>query len=73
MYTSSYANRSSSLPTHNAARAATENAAAGLISEVVYNEEQPMMAQLLIFTFTPAVRPTITPATLAHSSVKTQP
>ncbi len=50
MYTSGYANRSSSFPTttHNAARTATENAAAGLVSEVVYHEDQPMMAQLLL-------------------------
>ncbi|EAM8571467.1 cell division inhibitor SulA [Salmonella enterica] len=50
MYTSGYANRSSSFPTttHNAAHTATENAAAGLVSEVVYHEDQPMMAQLLL-------------------------
>ncbi|VDZ79691.1 cell division inhibitor [Salmonella bongori] len=50
MYTSGYANRSSSFPTttHNAARATTENVAAGLVSEVVYREDQPMMAQLLL-------------------------
>ncbi|VFS75191.1 cell division inhibitor [Salmonella enterica subsp. diarizonae] len=50
MYTSGYANRSSSFSTtpHNTARAATENAAAGLVSEVVYHEDQPMMAQLLL-------------------------
>ncbi|ECG8590373.1 cell division inhibitor SulA [Salmonella enterica subsp. salamae] len=50
MYTSGYANRSSSFPTttHNAARAATENAAAGLVSEIVYCEDQPMMAQFLL-------------------------
>ncbi|MGK4855872.1 SulA-like leucine-rich domain-containing protein, partial [Salmonella enterica] len=53
MYTSGYATRSSSLPTtpHTAARTATENAAAGLVSEGVYHEDQPMMAQLLLLPF----------------------
>lgn len=75
MYTSGYANRSSSFPTttHNAARTATENAAAGLVSEVVYHEDQPMMAQLLLLPLLPSVRPTITMAALAHAAAKAQP
>lgn len=50
MYTSGYANRSSSFSTavNNTARVATTNTTAGLISEVVYREDQPMMTQLLL-------------------------
>ncbi len=69
-------NRSSSFPTattRNAARtAATENAAAGLVSEVVYHEDQPMMAQLLLL---PLLRQLgqQSLAALAHAAAKTQP
>ena len=50
MYTSGYANRSSSFSTavNNTARVATTNTTAGFISEVVYREDQPMMTQLLL-------------------------
>ncbi|EGT0668316.1 cell division inhibitor SulA [Citrobacter werkmanii] len=50
MYTSGYANRSSSFSSasSNIARVSSENATAGLISEVVYREDQPMMTQLLL-------------------------
>lgn len=50
MYTSGYAHRSSlfSSATSKIARVSTENTTAGLISEVVYREDQPMMTQLLL-------------------------
>ncbi|CAM6222058.1 MULTISPECIES: SOS-induced cell division inhibitor SulA [Citrobacter] len=50
MYTSGYANRSSSFSStaNKMARVSTEKATAGLISEVVYREDQPMMTQLLL-------------------------
>ena len=50
MHTSGYANRSSSFSStsSNIARVSSENATAGLISEVVYREDQPMMTQLLL-------------------------
>lgn len=50
MYTSGYANRSSSFSSASSsiARVSSENATAGLISEVVYREDQPMMTQLLL-------------------------
>ena len=50
MYTSGYANRSSSFSSASSsiARVLAENATAGLISEVVYREDQPMMTQLLL-------------------------
>ena len=48
MYTSGYAHRSSSFSSaaSKIARVSTENTTAGLISEVVYREDQPMMTQL---------------------------
>ncbi|AMO48838.1 Cell division inhibitor sulA [Enterobacter sp. FY-07] len=50
MYTSGYANRSTKLAStlSTANRADSTDAAAGLITEVVYREDQPMMAQLLL-------------------------
>ncbi|QRG77661.1 SOS-induced cell division inhibitor SulA [Citrobacter sp. R56] len=50
MYTSGYANRSSALSSTSGriARVSSENSTAGLISEVVYREDQPMMTQLLL-------------------------
>lgn len=50
MYTSDYANRSSSFSStsNSIARVSSENVSAGLISEVVYREDQPMMTQLLL-------------------------
>ncbi|POT57873.1 cell division inhibitor SulA [Citrobacter amalonaticus] len=50
MYTSGYAHRSSafSSTSNSMASASSENASAGLISEVVYREDQPMMTQLLL-------------------------
>lgn len=50
MYTSGYANRSSSFTStaKKMARVSTEKTSAGLISEVVYREDQPMMTQLLL-------------------------
>ncbi|CAM7642909.1 SOS-induced cell division inhibitor SulA [Citrobacter sedlakii] len=50
MYTSGYANRSSSFSStaNKMARVSIEKATAGLISEVVYREDQPMMTQLLL-------------------------
>ncbi|MGG7447958.1 SOS-induced cell division inhibitor SulA [Kosakonia oryzendophytica] len=50
MYTSGYANRSTKLAStlSTANRAESTDVAAGLISEVVYREDQPMMAQLLL-------------------------
>ena len=50
MYTSGYANRSSlfSSTAGSIARVSSENTTAGLISEVVYREDQPMMTQLLL-------------------------
>ncbi|WP_336218666.1 SOS-induced cell division inhibitor SulA [Citrobacter amalonaticus] len=50
MYTSGYANRSSSFSSqsNNIARVSSEKVSAGLISEVVYREDQPMMTQLLL-------------------------
>ncbi|HFZ8995287.1 TPA: SOS-induced cell division inhibitor SulA [Citrobacter freundii] len=50
MYTSGYANRSSSFSSSasRVPRVSSENLPAGLISEVVYREDQPMMAQLLL-------------------------
>ena len=50
MYTSGYAHRSSlfSSAANKIARVSTENTTAGLISEVVYREDQPMMTQLLL-------------------------
>ena len=50
MYTSGYAHRSSSFSSaaSKIARVSTENTTAGLISEVVYREDQPMMTQLLL-------------------------
>ncbi|EGT4255285.1 cell division inhibitor SulA [Citrobacter amalonaticus] len=50
MYTSGYANRS---PSHSStsntmARVSSEKVSTGLISEVVYREDQPMMTQLLL-------------------------
>lgn len=50
MYTSGFANRSSALSSTSGriARISSENCTAGLISEVVYREDQPMMTQLLL-------------------------
>jgi DNA transformation protein and related proteins len=50
MYTSGYAHRSSAFSSaaSKIARVSTENTTAGLISEVVYREDQPMMTQLLL-------------------------
>lgn len=50
MYTSGYAHRSSSFSSaaSKIARVSTENTTAGLISEVVYREDQPMMTQRLL-------------------------
>ncbi len=51
MYTSDYANRStpfSSFAHKTAQNNATPQVSTGLISEVVYREDQPMMAQLLL-------------------------
>lgn len=50
MYTSGYANRSPSLSStsNRMARISSEKVSAGLISEVVYREDQPMMTQLLL-------------------------
>ncbi|MDE5206174.1 SulA-like leucine-rich domain-containing protein [Citrobacter amalonaticus] len=50
MYTSGYANRSPSLSStsNTMARVSSEKASTGLISEVVYREDQPMMTQLLL-------------------------
>lgn len=50
MYTSGFANRSSALSSTSGriARISSENSTAGLISEVVYREDQPMMTQLLL-------------------------
>ena len=50
MYTSGYAHRASSFSSaaSKIVRVSTENTTAGLISEVVYREDQPMMTQLLL-------------------------
>ncbi|WP_312948916.1 SOS-induced cell division inhibitor SulA [Superficieibacter sp.] len=50
MYTSGYANRRSSFSSTASPRvyAANEQTSTGLISEVVYREDQPMMTQLLL-------------------------
>ncbi len=50
MYTSGYANRSSKLAAikGNSAQANPAGDSTGLISEVVYREDQPMMTQLLL-------------------------
>ena len=50
MYTAGYAHRDSSFSStaSKIARVSTENTTAGLISEVVYREDQPMMTQLLL-------------------------
>lgn len=50
MHTSDYANRSSSFSSTagNIARTTAERVSTGLISEVVYREDQPMMTQLLL-------------------------
>ena len=50
MYTSGYANRSPSFSStsNTMARVSSENVSTGLISEVVYREDQPMMTQLLL-------------------------
>lgn len=50
MYTSGYANRSSlfSSTANGATRFSSDDTTAGLISEVVYREDQPMMTQLLL-------------------------
>lgn len=50
MHTSSYANRSTSFSSSagNGSQKAPERVSAGLISEVVYREDQPMMTQMLL-------------------------
>ena len=50
MYTSGYANRSPSFSStsNTMARVSSENVSTGLISEVLYREDQPMMTQLLL-------------------------
>ncbi|XTZ37009.1 SOS-induced cell division inhibitor SulA [Salmonella enterica] len=50
MYTSGYANRSRKFVSalNSLKRADTSSVATGLISEVVYHEDQPMMTQLLL-------------------------
>ena len=50
MYTSGYANRSPSFSStsNTMARVSSEKVSTGLISEVVYREDQPMMTQLLL-------------------------
>lgn len=50
MYTSGYANRSPSFSStsNTLARVSSEKVSTGLISEVVYREDQPMMTQLLL-------------------------
>jgi hypothetical protein len=74
MYTSGYANRSSSFSSasSNIARVSSENATAGLISEVVYREDQPMMTQLLLLPCS-AVRAAIALAAVADASAKIKP
>ena len=65
MYTSGYAHRSSSFSSaaSKIARVSTENTTAGLISEVVYREDQPMMT----------ARSAIALAALVNSATKTKP
>lgn len=73
MYTSGYAHRSSSFSSaaSKIARVSTENTTAGLISEVVYREDQPMMTQLLLAIVT-ATRSAIALATLVNTATKTE-
>ncbi|STG69296.1 SOS cell division inhibitor [Escherichia coli] len=74
MYTSGYAHRSSSFSSaaSKIARVSTENTTAGLISEVVYREDQPMMTQLLLFAIVTATRSAIALATLVNTATKTE-
>ncbi len=50
MHTSGYANRSTSLSSTagNVAQNSVERVSTGLISEVVYREDQPLLTQLLL-------------------------
>lgn len=50
MFTSAHANRSTltSTPVRRHSHDATEQPASGLISEIVYREDQPMMTQMLL-------------------------
>ena len=70
MYTSGYANRSSSFSSASSsiARVSSENATAGLISEVVYREDQPTAASSAA-----TVRAAITLAAVADASAKIKP
>ena len=70
MYTSGYAHRSSSFSSaaSKIARVSTENTTAGLISEVVYREDQPMMTQLLLL---PLLQQ-LALATLVNTATKTE-
>ena len=50
MHTSGYANRATSLSSAagNVAQNSVERVSTGLISEVVYREDQPLLTQLLL-------------------------
>lgn len=73
MYTAGYAHRDSSFSStaSKIARVSTENTTAGLISEVVYREDQPMMTQLTVAIVT-ATRSAIALATLVNTATKTE-
>lgn len=74
MYTSGYAHRSSSFSSaaSKIARVSTENTTAGLISEVVYREDQPMMTQLLLLPLLQQLGQQFALATLVNTATKTE-
>lgn len=74
MYTSGYAHRSSSFSSaaSKIARVSTENTTAGLISEVVYREDQPMMTQLLLLPLLQQLGQQSRWQTLVNTATKTE-
>lgn len=75
MFTSAHANRSAqaSAPAGHYAHRSGEQNTNGLISEIVYREDQPMMTQLLLLPYITAAGSTVALAAVAHAATKAQP
>ncbi len=75
MYTSGVVNRSSvaAAPATHRAFASPVQTSPALVSEVVYREDQPMMAQLLLLPLLQQLGQAVSLAALAHAATKTEP
>lgn len=72
MYTSGYANHltPSTSAAGNAAQNSIGRVSTGLISEVVYREDQPLLTQLLLLPLLQQARATVSLAALADATAK---